>query len=300
MGWNRPTEGSGKREEGRGGRRNVHLKVLIAGAIVVVGAVVAAWLLWPEGDARQDAASTRKGLIREVKPAVRVRAPEHVQTATNEPLAKLPKPKIPVGNVITAQSANVGRVERHADGSVVTTRYEIVFQRPFERALHAALRPGGFGASAIMSMQHRYTEDQIMGMLKEITRPEPEDDADVAALKNRVQKLKEDMLIEIQDGRTVKEVLDDLRRQCATERGIQNDVDRVVRQASQTGDARAVRDTVEKTNRILEKSGLAHRKAPPQFRKEIAEIEAAEHAAAAEKLQNDTEDLNKAINDSIR
>ena len=46
-------------------------------AAVVVGAAVAAWWLWPEGETRQDAASTKKqGLIKEVKPAAAPKAAE--------------------------------------------------------------------------------------------------------------------------------------------------------------------------------------------------------------------------------
>ena len=298
MDWNRPVErdqGSGIRDRERG---KFPFHGLVAGAIVVLGAAVAAWWLWPEGDTRQDAASTKKGLIREVTPAVRVRAPEPVQTATNEPLAKLPKPKIPVGNVITAKS-NVGRIETHADGSVVTSKFEVVFKRPFERALQVALRPGGFGASSSMAMQHRYSEDQILQMLKEITRPEPEDDERVAALKDRVQKLKEDMLLEIMKGRTVGEVLDDLRRQCATERGMLNLADKTVREATRCGDVQKVRETLEKTNQILEKNGLAPRQAPPQFARQIRELEVAERAERAEKANRDAEALTRAMNESI-
>ena len=71
MGWNRPKERRGKREEGRGGQRNVHLKGLVAGAIVVVGAAVAAWWIFGGKPApvREGADGTVGRLIKEVKPA---------------------------------------------------------------------------------------------------------------------------------------------------------------------------------------------------------------------------------------
>ena len=43
---------------------------LIVGAIVVVGAAIAAWWLWPTQERGEDAASTKQGLIKEVKPSV--------------------------------------------------------------------------------------------------------------------------------------------------------------------------------------------------------------------------------------
>lgn len=70
MAWNRPSEEKKVEVEGKGRQWNGRLKGLIAGAIVVLGAGIAAWWLWPEGGARQDAASTKKGLIKEVAPSL--------------------------------------------------------------------------------------------------------------------------------------------------------------------------------------------------------------------------------------
>ena len=69
MAWNRPCKDS-KTETAlrRTGtvRPTVAVRGAVAGTIVVIGAAIAAWLLWPTGEsAGEDAASTRKGLIRE-------------------------------------------------------------------------------------------------------------------------------------------------------------------------------------------------------------------------------------------
>ena len=73
MAWNRPSNDGRANTPGsprRGHRPRPTVRGAIAGAIVVVGAAVAAWLLWSEGETRQDAASAKKGLIKEVTPAV--------------------------------------------------------------------------------------------------------------------------------------------------------------------------------------------------------------------------------------
>ena len=57
-------------------RRGRRFPVYFSGSIVVLGAAVAAWWLWPEGETRQDAASTKRGLIKEVTPAVAPKAEE--------------------------------------------------------------------------------------------------------------------------------------------------------------------------------------------------------------------------------
>ena len=270
--------------------------MLAASAVVAVLVSGVLLLVFSRNGVKEEAPVDARRMIPSVHPSLKVK---QATATTDVTVAELERPKIPVGNVITAQS-NVGRIETHADGSVVTSKVEVVFKRPFERALQVALRPGGFGASSIMSMQRRYSEDQILQMLKEITRPDPEDDERVAGLKNRVQKLKEDMLLEIQKGRTVGEVIDDLRRQCATERGMINLADKTVREAVHDGDTKTVRETLEKTNRILEKNGLPPRIVTPQLNRQIREMEAAERAARAEKASSDAEELTRAMNESIQ
>ncbi len=60
-------------------RRRIPTVAVIVGAVVVLGAAVAAWWLWPEGETRQDAASTKRGLIKEVAPAVPTNVPAVVE-----------------------------------------------------------------------------------------------------------------------------------------------------------------------------------------------------------------------------
>ena len=67
MAWNRSSEEKKVGVEKRGGQRNVHLKGLIAGAIVVVGAAIAAWLLWPEGVARVKQGTSSPVPARQIK-----------------------------------------------------------------------------------------------------------------------------------------------------------------------------------------------------------------------------------------
>ena len=69
MAWNKPTEreqGIGNREQGKSPFRG-----LVAGAVVTLGAAVAAWWLWPEGkSAGQTPPPRNGGLIKAVKPEV--------------------------------------------------------------------------------------------------------------------------------------------------------------------------------------------------------------------------------------
>lgn len=100
MGWNRPSE---RKVEGRsgGGQRNVHLKGLIAGVIVVLGAGIAAWLLWPNSKPPQsDTASTSTSPIREVKPAPPPKAPDPLDDPKWAGLDKTRIKKCPNGRYV--------------------------------------------------------------------------------------------------------------------------------------------------------------------------------------------------------
>lgn len=71
MGWNRPNESGdeiSRSLQKRSGDR-LPAKGAIAGIIVVLGAGIAAWLMWPAEKRGEVAASTKKELIHEVTPA---------------------------------------------------------------------------------------------------------------------------------------------------------------------------------------------------------------------------------------
>ena len=77
MAWNKPSNGEAASSPLRGKdgasvlkRRGRRFPVRITGAVVVLGAGIAAWWLWPESETRQDAASTKKALIKEVAPSL--------------------------------------------------------------------------------------------------------------------------------------------------------------------------------------------------------------------------------------
>ena len=83
MAWNRPSEEKAK-AKGEGEQRSVHLKGLIAGAIVVLGAAVAAWWLWPSGESAGETPPPQNGgLIKETTPATNAARRVGAAAATN-------------------------------------------------------------------------------------------------------------------------------------------------------------------------------------------------------------------------
>ena len=71
MAWNRSSNSQQTETALRRGQspRPTVARGVIAGLVIAFGAAVAAWWLWPEAATRQDDASTRRGLIKEVSPA---------------------------------------------------------------------------------------------------------------------------------------------------------------------------------------------------------------------------------------
>ena len=298
MAWNRSLN-EVKQAEVKPKCHNFLLKCAIC-TFVTLGALVMVTFIWclPKQDTNVTKTKSQK-VETEHKKLSNVCKKNQIAATNQVTSNRLNKPHLPVTNVITAQS-NVGRVETLRDGTVVTNKTPIIFKHPFERALHSALRPGRFGASAINVLMHRYSEAEILSMLKVITRPEASDDEKVASLKNKVQQLKECLLLEIEDGRSVTEVMTDLRRRCSMEQGIRREVDKTLREASRSGDVKTVRNVLVKANEICERNGLPPQKAPALYRDEIQRLEAEEKEQISARQKDMLIDLNKQIENSTK
>ena len=269
MAWNRPTSNTGNatsssRPSGRGKMPRLR-RGLIAGAIVVLGAGLAVWLLTNGEAASSPLQKKDRGLIKEVKAATVKKAVEKAEEKTT-PVEKLEKPKIPVGNVITANGACAGRVMRLMDGTVITNRPRAIFERDFEKALMVALRPDGISGALLSSVRESYSETQIMQMLKELTLPKADDPPGVQKCKEQVQALKEQILLEVDSGRSLSDVLDEIQHTKAIDHMINVQTMKLQRDAEESGDAEAVRETTKRINKMRADRGLAPLEVPDEFK----------------------------------
>lgn len=168
----------------------------------------------------------------------------------------LEAPKPPVQNVTTAHNNRVGRKMTLIDGTVVTNKTKVIFKRDFEKGLLVAMRPGGISGGLINMIRHKYTDEQIVQMLKEMTIPEEDDDDETRRAKEGVQKAKEEFLLALKDGMTVSEVLDEIRRRGVFESKMRSDAMRMRAEAQRSGDPELVRMSVEYSNKKLEENGV--------------------------------------------
>ena len=234
---------------------------------VAVVAMLATVLSLKDGGKVSDAEvpkQTAKNTIKEKKPSLRTRT-----TETEKPVevaAKVePVPEPPVGNVMTARTAKVGRVMTLIDGTVVTNKVERPFKRDLEHSLWVALRPGNMGAGLLTTLQNRHSDEEIIAMLKEMTVPEDGDSEGMIRIKAEVQDLKERILLALDSGRTLSDVFDEIRNQGIMESKLKAETMRMRAEAIRAGDPEQVRETIRKTNELRAKNGLESLSVPAEF-----------------------------------
>ena len=207
---------------------------------------------------------TNKKTIKEKKPSLRTRTME-----TEKPIEVAPKvepvSEPPVGNVMTARTAKVGRVMTLMDGTVVTNKVKRPFKRDLEHSLWVALRPGNMGAGLLSTLQNRHSDEEIIAMLKEMTVPEDGDSEGMIRIKAEVQDLKERILLALDSGRTLSDVFGEIRNQGIMESKLKAETMRMRAEAIRSGDPEQVRETIRKTNELRAKNGLEPLSVPAEF-----------------------------------
>ena len=178
------------------------------------------------------------------------------------PVAVAPTVAAPTGNVIRARSSRSGHVMTLADGTVVTNTPRAFFKRDFERALHVALMPNGMGGTLLRQVRSRYTDEQILAMLKERVVVESGDDETTAAVKRKVQSFKDEVLRVIGEGASVSEVLDGMTRRKVEDGILRARAHKIRTEALRSDDPDAARKGIEAANAVLRENGLREMDVP--------------------------------------
>lgn len=245
---------------------SVLFKGVIA-SVAVVAIAGAAWLLFSHRESLPEEKVERKtGKISEVSPSLSMQSDVASTADGEESIRSAPeKLPLPTTNVITARSSRVGRVMTLMDGTVVTNTPQVIFERDFERGLMVALRPGGMTGGIFRLIRSRYSDEEILSMLKEMTVPDPDDDDSVRRTKENVQALKERALIAISEGSSVSQVLDEIQRQGTLENLMKADAMKLRAEAVRTGDPQLIRNSMAEINRVLEENGIRKLDTPMQY-----------------------------------
>lgn len=241
-------------------RRGRRFPIVITGAIVVLGAVVAAWWLWPAGKTRQDAASTKRGLIKEVKPAV---APTNAVAQTeNVEYRKLEDGRI-MKYVDGKKAWMYPRQEYH--GPVHTGglhRAVSLEQRTFKNSAdrHIAyllrMRPG-----SSVTGNPRYDKFFVKSFLESYNDPfipEPGDTEEQKELKKAVAEVKGELKARYEAGEDIAKIMSDAREEMRQLGAYKREIEQHVAELSKKEEVTAqdIEDYVAAANKMLTDRGI--------------------------------------------
>ena len=265
--WNHPnTEGTGNRERGTGKRSRGRFagRGLLAGLIVVILGVAVAWLLWPEDEMRQDAASTRRGRIKEVKPAKGSKSAE----AKGEARAERPRPDEPAAVPQSPDPASQAPrpPKRPAITNVLRVtrgRYEYSNNRAETELAILSCLPVGTPVIGSRDYNEEFMKD-LQQALIEKTEILPDDPEDVKYYKESVIATKKQLREMLKNGEDLQKVLTDTRKQLQDlgvyKQQLEREMWKTQREAEKENGRELtddeVKDFVKAANKMLEAKGI--------------------------------------------
>lgn len=149
-----------------------------------------------------------------------------------------------------------------ADGSRFVPKKPI-FHKPVERLLNRALIPVSPGsAPGAMSFANRYTDEQLLKMMKEKVVIKPTDDERMVNAKLDVQELKDRVLAHVADGGDVRDIFREIDQRAVEESKERHLSDVGLRMVRKMGDPELAKAWVEKRNKKLEELGMPKIRVP--------------------------------------
>ena len=286
MAWNRPSEEKKAEVEKRGGQRNVHLKGLVAGLIVVLGAAVAAWLLWP--DAKRPlptSTSASTSLIKEVTPQLGgTPQPQEEARPREKDAARV------AANHETYVDENGVRRYRKGNGRVpdpdefknpiMITRTSCIpaFRHECESeiAMLITLEPG---EPLVGEMDYRHMRQDFVAALSEEIEFSEDDTPYAREIKQAVIETKKELAERVRKGEDIVDILRDARQELQRGFAYRSEIDDLLNEQLQNPEATEedLKTAVEAANKMLidrgivpvkEKSFLLRRKRIEQVRRQ--------------------------------
>ena len=271
MAWNRAS--GEKKVENRGGQGNVHLRGLVAGLIVVIGAAVV-WLCLPEGETRQEAASAKKARIKEVKPA----APkaEEKPVETNAPAAS-PYPYKDGRKVISSKTNKwqICDICIMPDGKrrkVLRRAKPPIWHNASDQVIAMAI--SGHPDEELPPLP--ISSDMEMDFVESLKTPieiKPDDTEEIKALKQQVIEARAYIDEEMKKGRGYMEILNEHLAQRKQNAEAREAVMEAALQLRKEGDTELLNQYLEKANGYLRDIGAREVDPTPRRRRNREETE---------------------------
>ena len=260
MAWNRPQGDSPAKDSPRRAGTARPTVAVIVGGIVILCAGVAAWWLWPEEGTRQDAASTKKGLIREVTPAL-ARTNETITASPEKPKERPPQKfgEVRDGKILLADGElRVVKGEVTNRTAAAKSAYAI-FDHPAENIISGLLsiKPGQ-AIYGTPNYNGRFTES-FLRSIKEPIIVKSDDSPEDKALKRAVIDAKIELKAAYDRGEDIEKIIYDSRaemqRLAAVRRDLKLQTIKLAYENAQTPED--VDDFLAAANKMLDEKGLA-------------------------------------------
>ena len=279
MAWNRPKESGEtitRSLQKRSGDRFL-AKGTIAGAIVVLGAGIAAWLMWPAEKRGDVTSSTKKELIHEVTPAT---APKVAEKQEKKPFKDLSREeqlkyyRDKYGDNIPENLKNVVYFLEHPaqrEFKMPKSKYAI-FRHPSERSIAglASMEPGRWMMRA-PKYDERFDRDFLEAVLDPISISDDDTDED-RKLKQIVIDSKKELIARIKQGERASDVMNETAQQLYKlgqfKRDLENEIRKVKNDATASDDDYQI--AVEAANKLLESKGLPPMRMPSLLMRHVS------------------------------
>ena len=238
---------------------------VIVGAVAILCAAVAAWWLWPTGETRQDAASTKKTLIKEVSPVVVTQQQEQIPAKP----VRLSKKGTPIPENVQPDERGILRYPGGLRWVDTNDLHRV--QHPRKRKLFThfsdnqianiltmdPVRMPVFMVGKRIKFDDRFVED----FKASLTNPEIIDKNDTpeeAEVRKAVNETKAELKARMDAGEDIAKIMNDaqaeLDRLCLYRNELKKEIDRVNR--DETISDADVEDYVRAANMMLEKQGI--------------------------------------------
>ena len=267
MAWNRPSDdNAAEARRPRGGASPSVVRGIVAGAIVVLAAVVAAWWFWPAEKVSETPEPKKPTYARDVAPKIPKkvnRAPkaEKADDASDKKPKELPPQQLGEvrdGYVLLGSGLHKIRGEVTNNCALTKGKYEI-FKHSAENTI-AGLLSMKAGDTLIGEPDYQGSfAESLRRSLAEPIKIEETDTPEQVELKQAVIEAKEGLKKAMENGEDVEQIIIDARRECQelarAKQLMMSDVfDFVDKEAVTQAD---VETYVEAANKLLESKGIA-------------------------------------------
>ena len=277
MAWNRSSNDGRARSPSAprraGTARPAAVRGAIAGAIVVLGAAIAAWWLWPAGERAGETPPPRKeGLIKEVKPQL---SAEEQEKLDHPGMVKVRGKWYPEYNEQGGKiwiSKNWVRYHTPVISTSGCSRVsfeEKVFRNAADRDIAVLINrePG-----TMIVGNYTYGERFVNDFLRSLKTPiivTQEDDERTAALKRAVNEAKIELKARYDAGEDIGKIMDDTRKEMRELGAYRAELNQLVQRQLNGADADAVKDIYEAANKMLTDRGVKPLRMPTMLLKHL-------------------------------